>query len=196
MEKAVAWAVEGLTFYQKGHWEPARKNFNDARLILLEADLPDFWKAQGLAAIQSGLPENLRHFDLEAVSKELARAIKHWDAEIEARDSLQRQETLFEDLPSLLEREHGLRSALEIITDQAKRLFQGCAASVLLKVAGENKLVVEFDKVSSFFRTFMATANQVELEGTDVMDFSGSVQLNEAARTGRYDDGLPEGVPQ
>ncbi|HYN20082.1 MAG TPA: LysM peptidoglycan-binding domain-containing protein [Thermoanaerobaculia bacterium] len=73
MEKAVSWAVEGLTFYQKGQWEPARKNFNDARLILLEADLPDFWKAQGLVAIQSGLPDNLRHFDLEAVARELER---------------------------------------------------------------------------------------------------------------------------
>lgn len=73
MDKAVTWAVEGLTFYQSGKWDDARKSFNDARLILLEADLPDFWKAQGLEAIRTGLPDNLRHYDLEAVAKELER---------------------------------------------------------------------------------------------------------------------------
>jgi membrane-bound lytic murein transglycosylase D len=76
MDKAVAWAVEGITAYQTGKWDDARKSFNDARLILLEADLPDFWKTQGLEAIRAGLPENLRHYDLEAVAKELERTNK------------------------------------------------------------------------------------------------------------------------
>lgn len=89
MDKAVTWAVEGLTFYQTGKWEDARKSFNDARLILLEADLPDFWKRQGLEAIRAGLPDNLRHYDLEAVSRELERTDRLNPAEIAERAAIE-----------------------------------------------------------------------------------------------------------
>lgn len=85
MDKAVSWAVEGLTFYEHGELDSARKSFSDARLILLEADLPDFWKEQGLAAIQTGLPENLRHHDLEAVARELDREDRPDAAELAER---------------------------------------------------------------------------------------------------------------
>jgi membrane-bound lytic murein transglycosylase D len=91
MEKAVSWAVEGLTFYEHGEWDSASKNFNDARLILLEADLPDFWKRQGLAAIQSGLPENFRHYDLEAVAKEVERKDRPNAAELAELASIERE---------------------------------------------------------------------------------------------------------
>ena len=89
MDKAVTWAVEGLTYYQTGKWDDARKSFNDARLILLEADLPDFWKAQGLEAIRGGLPDNLRHYDLEAVAKELERTNKLSPEEIAERAAIE-----------------------------------------------------------------------------------------------------------
>ncbi|HWM90269.1 MAG TPA: LysM peptidoglycan-binding domain-containing protein [Thermoanaerobaculia bacterium] len=89
MEKAVSWAVEGLTFYQTGKWEEARKSLNDARLILVEADLPDFWKEQGLEAIRSGLPENLRHYDLEAVARELQRTDRLDAAELAERAAIE-----------------------------------------------------------------------------------------------------------
>lgn len=85
MDKAVSWVVEGLTFYEHGELDSARKSFSDARLILLEADLPDFWKEQGLAAIQTGLPENLRHHDLEAVARELERKDRPDAAELAER---------------------------------------------------------------------------------------------------------------
>jgi membrane-bound lytic murein transglycosylase D len=91
MDKAVSWVVEGLTFYEHGEWDSASKNFNDARLILLEADLPDFWKQQGLAAIQSGLPENLRHYDLEAVAKEVERKDRPDAAELAELASIERE---------------------------------------------------------------------------------------------------------
>ena len=91
MEKAVSWTVEGLTFYEHGEWDSASKNFNDARLILLEADLPDFWKQQGLAAVQSGLPENLRHYDLEAVAKEVERKDRPDAAELAETASIERE---------------------------------------------------------------------------------------------------------
>lgn len=89
MDKAVAWAVEGLTFYQTGKWDDARKSFSDARLILLEADLPDFWKAQGLEAIRTGLPETLRHYDLEAVARELERTDRLNPQEIAERAAIE-----------------------------------------------------------------------------------------------------------
>lgn len=89
MDKAVAWAVEGITYYQTGKWEDARRIFNDARLILLEADLPDFWKRQGLEAIRAGLPENLRHYDLEAVARELERTDRLNPAEIAERAAIE-----------------------------------------------------------------------------------------------------------
>jgi membrane-bound lytic murein transglycosylase D len=91
MEKAVSWTVEGLTFYEHGEWDSASKNFNDARLILLEADLPDFWKQQGLSAIQSGLPENLRHYNLEAIAKEVERKDRPDAAELAELASIERE---------------------------------------------------------------------------------------------------------
>jgi membrane-bound lytic murein transglycosylase D len=91
MDKAVSWAVEGLSFYEHGEWDSASKNFNDARLILLEADLPDFWKQQGLAAIQTGLPENLRHYDLEAVAKEVERKDRPDAAELAELAAIERE---------------------------------------------------------------------------------------------------------
>lgn len=89
MDKAVAWAVEGITFYQTGKWDDARKSFNDARLILLEADLPEFWKRQGLEAIRSGLPDGLRHYDLEAVARELERTDRLNPAELAERAAIE-----------------------------------------------------------------------------------------------------------
>ncbi len=85
MEKAVSWAVEGLTFYEHGELDSARKSFSDARLMLLEADLPDFWKEQGLASLQSGLPENLRHHNLEAVAREIEQKERPDAAELAER---------------------------------------------------------------------------------------------------------------
>lgn len=61
---------------------------------------------------------------------------------------------------------------------------------------GVETVVVEFDRVATFFNAFVATAQQEEIEDTQVTGFSGSVQLSEDARTGRYTDGLPEGIPQ
>jgi membrane-bound lytic murein transglycosylase D len=91
MDKAVTWTVEGLTFYEKGDWDSARKSLNDARLILVEADLPDFWKRQGLAAIQSGLPEGFQHYDLEAVAKEVEKKDRPDAAELAERATIEHE---------------------------------------------------------------------------------------------------------
>ena len=73
MEKALAWTAEGLRSYERGEVEAAHKNLTDARIILLEADLPVFLEEQGLGALRAGLPEELRRYDLEAILQELER---------------------------------------------------------------------------------------------------------------------------
>lgn len=73
MEQALAWAAEGLRAYERGEVEAAHKSLSDARIRLLDADLPDFLETQGLGALRSGLPEDLRRYDLDAVVRELER---------------------------------------------------------------------------------------------------------------------------
>jgi Tfp pilus assembly protein PilN len=59
---------------------------------------------------------------------------------------------------------------------------------------GVEAVLIEFDKVRSFFNVFLATAAQEEIDGTEVTNFNSTVQLDEEAYTHRYVDGLPEGV--
>ncbi len=57
---------------------------------------------------------------------------------------------------------------------------------------GVETVIVEFDKVSSFFSTFIGSAQLEEIGTTEITGFDGSVQLGEGALTGRYADGLPQ----
>jgi membrane-bound lytic murein transglycosylase D len=91
MQKALEWAVEGLRAYQKGQWDAAHQNLTDARLLLLEADLPDFWKEKGLAFLQPGLPEDLRNYDVEAVARELDKTDRPNAAELAERNDIERE---------------------------------------------------------------------------------------------------------
>ncbi len=61
---------------------------------------------------------------------------------------------------------------------------------------GVETVLVEFDKVSTFFNTFLATAALEEIGTTEVTTFQGSVQLSQDALTRRYEDGLPEEAGQ
>jgi membrane-bound lytic murein transglycosylase D len=91
MEKALQWATEGLHAYQKGQWDTAHHNLDDARLLLLEADLPDFSKQQGLSVLQPGLPQDLRSYDIEAVFRELTAKDKPDAAELAERNDIERE---------------------------------------------------------------------------------------------------------
>jgi membrane-bound lytic murein transglycosylase D len=91
MEKALQWATEGLRAYQRGQWDTAHHNLDDARLLLLEADLPDFSKQQGLSVLQAGLPQDLRSYDIEAVARELASKDKPDAAELAERNDIERE---------------------------------------------------------------------------------------------------------
>jgi membrane-bound lytic murein transglycosylase D len=91
MEQALAWAAEGLRSYERGDSAAAHKSLTDARIILLEADLPDFLEEQGLAALRSGLPEELRRYDIEAIAKELERTDRPNTVEQAERDFVDRE---------------------------------------------------------------------------------------------------------
>lgn len=91
MERALAWAAEGLRAYERGEYEAAHKNLTDARIILLEADLPDFVENQGLGALRAGLPEELQRYDIEAISKEMEKTDKLSTAEQTERAFVDRE---------------------------------------------------------------------------------------------------------
>lgn len=57
---------------------------------------------------------------------------------------------------------------------------------------GVETVIVEFDKVSSFFGSFIGAAQLEEIGETEITGFSGTVQMGDAALTRRYEDGLPQ----
>jgi hypothetical protein len=59
---------------------------------------------------------------------------------------------------------------------------------------GVETVIVEFDKVSAFFSSFIVSARLEEIGTTEVTGFDGTVQLDDGALTGRYADGLPQEV--
>jgi membrane-bound lytic murein transglycosylase D len=91
MEKALAWTAEGLRHYERGDSEAAHKSLTDARIMLLEADLPDFMATQGLGALRPGLPEELRRYDVEAILRDLERKDRPNTAERAERAVIDRE---------------------------------------------------------------------------------------------------------
>jgi outer membrane murein-binding lipoprotein Lpp len=57
---------------------------------------------------------------------------------------------------------------------------------------GVEAILVEFDKVRSFFSSYIGTAAVEEIGSTEVTGFRGTVQLGDEALTRRYENGLPE----
>ncbi|HKH43638.1 MAG TPA: LysM peptidoglycan-binding domain-containing protein, partial [Thermoanaerobaculia bacterium] len=91
MEQALAWTAEGLRQYEKGDSEAAHKSLTDARIMLLEADLPDFLETQGLGALRPGLPEELRRYDVESILRDLERTDRPNTAERAERAVIDRE---------------------------------------------------------------------------------------------------------
>src|SRR6185295_5586647 len=71
IDRSMLWSVEGLGSYARGNYPAAYQSLNGARILLLGADMPEYWKEQGLAVLQPGLPKELRRYDLRAVFQEL-----------------------------------------------------------------------------------------------------------------------------
>ncbi len=73
IDRAMTWANEGLVSYSSSNYPAAYESLNGARILLLEADMPEYWKEQGLAVLQPGLPKELRGYDLRKVFDDLER---------------------------------------------------------------------------------------------------------------------------
>lgn len=59
---------------------------------------------------------------------------------------------------------------------------------------GVERVLVKFDEVQTFFNAYLSEAQETPRGGTEVTGFSGTMQLNDEAYTGRYVDGLPPEV--
>jgi membrane-bound lytic murein transglycosylase D len=71
IDRSMQWSVEGLSSYARGNYPAAYESLNGARILLLGADMPEYWKEQSLSVLQPGLPKELRRYDLRAVFQEL-----------------------------------------------------------------------------------------------------------------------------
>lgn len=90
LEQALEWASRGLRLYEQGDHEAARHSLSDARIILLEADLPEAIQEQGLSVLSCALSSELRHHDLEAVA-EILEVEARPAAELEDRELIERE---------------------------------------------------------------------------------------------------------
>ena len=59
---------------------------------------------------------------------------------------------------------------------------------------GVERVLVKFDEVTTFFNAYLSEAAETPRGDTEVTGFSGTMQLNDDAYTGRYADGLPPEV--
>jgi len=57
---------------------------------------------------------------------------------------------------------------------------------------GVESVLLEFGGARSFFNAYLTGAGREEIDETPVVNFSGTVQLDEQAYTQRYENGLPE----
>lgn len=89
IDRSMLWSVEGLGAYARGDYGAAYESLNGARIQLLEADMPEYWKEQGLAVLQPGLPQELRRYNLPAVFHELER--------VRAKEPTEKAETTYID---------------------------------------------------------------------------------------------------
>lgn len=94
--------------------------------------------------------------------------------------------TLTAGLTPLVEVEPG---AIVVDTALGDLAFDGYSVENL--APGVEGVLIEVENARGFINTFLNTSARTDRGETTVTDFNGVVQLNEDARTGRYDDGLP-----
>lgn len=94
--------------------------------------------------------------------------------------------TLTAGLTPLVEVEPG---AIVVDTALGDLAFDGYSVENL--APGVEGVLIEVENARGFINTFLNTAARTDRGETTVTDFNGVVQLNDDARTGRYDDGLP-----
>jgi len=115
IDRSMQWSVEGLGSYARGNYPAAYESLNGARILLLGADMPEYWKEQGLAVLQPGLPKELRRYDLPTVFQELER--------VRAKEPTEKAEATYIDtevrriLRRFGESEPGEKTLPELVTE-------------------------------------------------------------------------------
>jgi len=69
LERSLAWAIDGLRYYEAGNRRAALRSLTDASILLLEAELPE--NMQQINILNQALPEQYRKYDLASVLAEL-----------------------------------------------------------------------------------------------------------------------------
>ncbi len=109
LEQALAWAEEGLRAYRAGQLETARRHLTDARIVLLEADLPAVMQEKGLAVLNCCMPSELGGYDLRQVASQLDQALSPRTTDLSERGyveaEVRRLLLLFDSHPSAAEME-------------------------------------------------------------------------------------------
>lgn len=115
IDRSMLWSVEGIGSYSRGDYPAAYESLNGARILLLEADMPEYWKEQGLAVLQHGLPKDLRRYNLHAVFHELER--------VRAKEPTEKAEAIYIDtevrriLRRFGESDPGQKNLPELVTE-------------------------------------------------------------------------------
>ncbi len=88
----------------------------------------------------------------------------------------------------------GAEDGIDFGDEVARLSYQGYSTERF--APGVEAVLIEFDKVRSFFNTFVDSAAVESIGDTEVTAFSGTVGLDDEAYTRRYADGLPEEINQ
>ncbi len=92
-ERALEWAEDGVRRYLEGDHEGAHRLLDEARIALLDADLPEAFQEQGLGVLSCALASDLGQHDLEAIAQELEVELQlaRDASELEERDAIEHE---------------------------------------------------------------------------------------------------------
>lgn len=77
------------------------------------------------------------------------------------------------------------------VGEEAVAEFAFTGYSVERFAPGVESVLLRVDEVRAFFNAYLSQAATAQRASTEVTTFNGTVQLDDDAYTGRYDDGLP-----
>jgi membrane-bound lytic murein transglycosylase D len=91
LESAIAWSKEGIEHYRGQRYDKALESLRDAKIMLLQADLPEILQERGLAVLDCALESDMGKLDLEAVLHELEGRVLGSDSELDNRVYVERE---------------------------------------------------------------------------------------------------------
>ncbi|MEM8964580.1 MAG: transglycosylase SLT domain-containing protein, partial [Acidobacteriota bacterium] len=91
LDQAIAWAREGVEHDRAGNPQAALAALEDARIALIEADLPESMQEAGLGVLDCVLGDDIGGVDLEALVAELERDLTPVAPELEQRRYVEKE---------------------------------------------------------------------------------------------------------